>query len=219
MIRPGERLVQRLMRNPLLAPVYEWVYRPMLGWALMGFDLDHLRNERALTVQSLRLGAGDTVLDVACGPGLFTKAFARAVAPSGLAIGMDMSAPMLERARQSNAHPRAAYVFGDATDQPFPDDAFDAVNCYAALYLIPDPFAALEEMLRVLRPGGRLSLMTSLASSTPVVRPLQSGALRLYGVRMFDVDDLTDQLRRAGFTEITQEVHGVAQYVAGTAPL
>ncbi|KQY56546.1 hypothetical protein ASD66_02745 [Nocardioides sp. Root151] len=214
----GDRWAQRLMRNPLLAPVYEKAYRPLLGWAFMGFDLDHLRNERALTVRALRLKPGHLVLDVACGPGLFTRAFARAVAPAGLAVGMDMSGPMLERARTTNAHERATYVFGDATDQPFPDDAFDAVNCYAALYLIPDPFAAFDEMLRVLRPGGRISLMTSRESPYRLVRPVQSRVLGVTGLRMFDADAFTGRLRAAGFTEITQEIHGVAQYVAATAP-
>lgn len=217
--RPRERWAQRFMRSPLLAPVYEKAYRPFLGWAFMGFNIDHLRNEQPLTVQSLRLGPGDVVLDVACGPGLFTRAFAAAVAPTGLAVGMDTSSPMLARARRANAHSRAAYVFGDATDQPFQDDSFDAVNCYGALYLIPDPFTAFGEVLRVLRPGGRLSLMTSRESPFAVVRPVQARALGLSGLRMFSVDEFTTRLRDAGFTEITQEIHGVAQYVAATAPV
>ena len=102
----GDRsLAQRAMQHPLLAPVYERAWRPFFGWAFMGFDLDHLRHERSLTVAALRLRPGDVVLDVACGPGNFTAAFAAAVAPTGLAIGVDLSAPMLARARATNALP------------------------------------------------------------------------------------------------------------------
>ncbi|MDT0202028.1 methyltransferase domain-containing protein [Nocardioides sp. AE5] len=213
-----DRWAQQLMRNPLLAPVYEHVYRPTLAWTLMGFDLAHVRQERAQTVAALRLAPGDAVLDVACGPGLFTKAFAEAVSPSGIAVGIDMSAPMLARARTANAHPRAAYVFADATDQPFPDDAFDAVNCYAALYLIPDPWAAFEEMCRVLRPGGRIALMSSRATQRTWIAPAQRWATGMSGLKMFGEDEFTSALAEAGFTEISQEFHGVAQYVAATAP-
>lgn len=211
-----DRWAQQLMRSRLLAPVYEKAWRPFLGWAFMGFDLDHVRNERSLTVRALRLRPGDLVLDVACGPGLFTQAFARAVSPSGLAVGIDISGPMLERARTSNAHERAAYVFGDATKQPFPDNSFDAVNCYAALYLIPDPFRAYDELVRVLRPGGRISIMTSLASPRSWVRPLQVRALAPTGLRMFGRTEFTARLREAGFTDIEQEIHGSAQYVRAT---
>jgi SAM-dependent methyltransferase len=111
------------MQSRMLAPVYERAWRPVLGWAPMGFNLEHLRRERELTVDALRLGPGD----VACGPGNFTRAFAQAVAPGGHAIGVDLSAPMLARARATNAHPSATYLRGDATRLPFPDGSVDAV--------------------------------------------------------------------------------------------
>lgn len=206
------------MHNPLLAPVYERAWRPFLGWALMGFDLDHLRHERELTVAALRLGPGDLVVDVACGPGNFTSAFAAAVGPDGHAVGVDLSEPMLARARRDNAHPRATYLRVDAHHLPFPEGSVDAVSCYAALYLIPDPYAVLEEMVRVVRPGGRLALMASKASPHGWLRPAQARALGMGGLRMFDADDFTRRLRAAGFTEVEQELHGVAQYVSATAP-
>ncbi|RYP82438.1 methyltransferase domain-containing protein [Nocardioides guangzhouensis] len=182
----GDRsLAQRAMQSRLLAPVYERAWRPFLGWALMGFDLEHLRHERELTVTALRLRPGDVVLDVACGPGNFTHAFAEAVAPTGHAIGVDLSEPMLARARATNArararatnaHRSATYLRGDATRLPFLDGSLDAVNCYAALYLIPAPYDAFDEMLRVLRPGGRIALMTSRASPYDWFRPAQARA-------------------------------------------
>lgn len=218
MLSGDSSLAQRAMRNPLLAPVYERAWRPVLGWALMGFDLDHVRHERAATVAALRLRPGDLVVDVACGPGNFTATFAAAVSPGGQAVGVDLSGPMLARARRDNGHAAATYLRGDATSLPFPDGSVDAVNCYAALYLIPDPFAAFAEMVRVLCPGGRLALMTSRASPHAWLRPVQARALAASGLRMFDDDEFTGRLRAAGFTEISHDVHGVAQYVAATAP-
>jgi ubiquinone/menaquinone biosynthesis C-methylase UbiE len=215
----GDRsAAQRLMQNPALAAVYERAWRPFLGWSLMGFDLEHLRREHQLTIDALRLTDGDVVLDVACGPGNFTAALAEAVEPSGQAIGLDSSEPMLARARRDNLHPHAAYLLGDAHHLPFRDGALDAVNCYAALYLIPDPYAAFAELLRVLRAGGRISVMTSLASSRQWLRPVQARALGLTGLTMFDRGDFTSRLRAAGFTEVSQEIHGLAQYVSATAP-
>lgn len=215
----GDRsLAQRAMQNPLLAPVYERAWRPFLGWALLGFDLEHLRHERALTIAALRLAPGDVVLDVACGPGNFTSAFAAAVAPTGRALGVDLSEPMLARARATNAHPRAAYLRGDATRLPFPDGSLDAVNCYAALYLIPEPYAALDEMLRVLRPSGRIAVMTSRESPHGWFRPAQARVLGATGLRMFGAGEFTGRLRDHGFLEVSQEIHGVAQYVSATAP-
>ena len=213
-----DSLAQRLMQAPGLAAVYERAWRPFLGWSLMGFDHVHVRNERRLTVEALRLRDGDVVLDVACGPGNFTAALAAAVAPSGHAIGLDYSAAMLARARRDNRHPGASYLLGDAHHLPFPDGSLDAVNCYAALYLIPDPFAAFEEMLRVLRPGGRLSVMTSLASGRWWLRPAQARALGPTGLTMFGRDEFTGRLRAHGFIEVSQELHGFAQYVSGTSP-
>ena len=212
-------LAQRLMQNPLLALAYEKAWRPFNGWMLMGFDLAHVRHEKELTVETLRLQPGNLVVDVACGPGLFTVEFAKAVAPTGLAVGIDYSEAMLDRARQTNRHPRTAYLRGDGHHLPFPDGSVDAINCYAALYLIPEPFGVFDEMVRVLKPGGRIAIMTSVASTRPVVRPLQAKALGLTGLVMFERYEFVGRLRQAGFTEVEQELHGLAQYLSATAPL
>jgi ubiquinone/menaquinone biosynthesis C-methylase UbiE len=212
-------LAQRLMQNPVLAAAYEKVWRPLNSWVWMGFDLGHVRHEKQITVDTLRLQPGDLVVDVACGPGNFTRPFAEAVAPDGLAVGVDYSEAMLERARTNNLHPRAAYLRGDGHHLPFPDASVDAVNCYAALYLIPDPWGVVDEMIRVLKPGGRIAIMTSVASTRPMVRPAQAKVLGLTGLAMFDRYEFLTRLRQAGFTEVEQELHGLAQYVAATAPL
>src|SRR5437763_330556 len=80
----------------------------------------------------------------------------------GLVVGLDASRSMLEQALNEGVPSNVAYVRGDATRLPFDDESFDAVCCFAALYFISDPLRALDEMARVLRPGGRVAIMTSV---------------------------------------------------------
>ena len=68
---------------------------------------------------------------------------------------------MLEVAVRDTASGNVAYVRGDARDLPFRDGSFDAVCCFAALYLIEEPMRALAEIVRVLAPGGRVALLSS----------------------------------------------------------
>lgn len=211
-------LAQRAMQHPLLAPIYERAWRPAAFLAAMGFDVRHFRHEKAQAVASLRLGPGSTVLDLACGPGNFTDHYATVVGPTGKAIGVDLSKPMLDRALVDNAGTGASYVLGSAHRLPFSDGSLDAVVCYGALYLIPDPFRAFDEMVRVVRPGGRLALMTTVSSALAPLSRLQTVATGPSGLRMFGRDEFTGRLRAAGFTEVSFEAHGVLQYVAGTAP-
>jgi ubiquinone/menaquinone biosynthesis C-methylase UbiE len=106
------------------------------------------------------------------------------------------------------------YVRASATDLPFRDASFDAVCCFAAPYLIEEPLLAVAEIARVLAPGGRVALLSSVARgplpagvSDAVVRPLT-------GVRVFGRDDLTRALREAGLVGARRRVSGLAQFVA-----
>lgn len=209
-------LAQRAMESRLLAPVYQRVWRPFWWLGANAFDVPHLLREKRKAVEALHLAPGDLVLDVACGPGNFTPAYAAAVAPDGVAVGVDLSRPMLRQAAREHGDAGTAYVEGSALRLPFGDDAFDGVACYGALYLIPDPFAALDEIVRVVRPGGRVAIMTTTAPDA--VRGLASQVARVSGLRVFGPDDVTGRLAAAGFTDLSREIHGFFQYVAGTAP-
>lgn len=204
------------MEHPFLAPVYQHVWRPAWWLGAMAFDLPHLLREKRKAIEALGLRPGSRVLDVACGPGNFTSAYADAVSPGGLAVGLDLSRPMLQQALRSNAAPGTAYLVGSALQLPFDDATFDAVACYGALYLMPEPFRALTEVARVVRPGGRVAIMTTTAPDA--VRGVAQQLARPSGLRIFGPDDVTGRLREAGFTDVSREVHGFFQYVAGTAP-
>lgn len=199
-----------LMNSGVLPMVYERWWRPGWGRLLTGMWRS---DEHRLARQLLGLEPGVRVLDVACGPGNFTRDFARAVAPSGLAVGIDASTTMLERAVRDTPGGEAAYVRGDAVLLPFRDATFDAVCCFAALHMFAEAERALDHMARVLRPGGRVALLTSRRRDPQPLRTLDSIGGRLSGQRMFGEREIVHMLERSGFTDVTHRPAGVAQLV------
>ena len=127
-----------------------------------------IRDEAALWLIVEASGAGpeDTVLDVACGPGLVVAAFARVVRH---ATGIDITPAMLERARAHAAQlglTNVSWRQGDALPLPWPDASFSIVTSRFAFHHFLDPLAVLREMTRVATPGGRVVVV----DSTPEAR-------------------------------------------------
>ncbi len=210
----GQHPGQRLMESRGLARIYERLWRPVLGRVLMGAMWPGVRGEHRIAERMLALSPGDRVLDVGCGPGNFARQFAVS-AEGGLVIGLDASIAMLARAVDRPSRPNLAYLRGDASALPFHDHCFDAVCCFAALYLIDEPWRALDEIVRVLAPGGRTALLSS-CSRGPLPTPVTDTAVRaLTGVRMFGREELTGALRERGMTAVEQRVSGLAQFVSG----
>jgi SAM-dependent methyltransferase len=208
---------QQLMVNRVLPLIYERIWRPLGTRLFMGAMGPGMRGEHRIALEMLALEPADRVLDVACGPGNFTRAFARA-APAGLVVGLDASKPMLDRAVVEDNPPNVSYVRGDAHALPFKDDSFDAVCCFAALYFISDPLQAVDEIVRVLAPGGRVALMTSVNRSALPAPVADAVIRRATGVRIFGRDELTGALRRRGLTVGEQRVAGLAQFVSASRP-
>jgi ubiquinone/menaquinone biosynthesis C-methylase UbiE len=115
---------------------------------------------RARTLALAELQQGDHVLDVGCGTGVLTRKAADIVGPVGAAWGVDPAADMIRIAQQNAASARnlARFEPAAAEDLPFPDRSFDAVLLSFVLHHLPGDLkdAGLREMLRVLKPGGRL---------------------------------------------------------------
>ncbi|MBF6333808.1 class I SAM-dependent methyltransferase [Nocardia transvalensis] len=207
-------LARRTMNNPAFALAYERAWRPATFFLATGRTMQADRRDAART---LRLRADSRVLDVACGPGNITHFLSERLSGDGFAVGVDFSAAMLRQARADNSGPRVAYVRGDARRLPFPDSSFDAVCCFGALYLIPEPLVATREMIRVLAPGGRIAISTSHRSHDWFgrVSTLVGGA---GGLRLFDLDTFPNLFSQNGLVEIDQQVHGLLQYVSGSLP-
>jgi SAM-dependent methyltransferase len=213
----GTRPGQRLMVSRVLPLVYQRFWRPLGGRLLMGLTGPGTEEEHRLALAMLSIEPGDRVLDVACGPGNFTRDFA-AAASDGLVVGIDASAPMLDVAVRETDSANVAYLRGDACALPFRDASFEAVCCFAALYLIEEPMRALVEIVRVLAPGGRVALMTSCNRGLLSATAANTIVHGLSGVRVFGRDELTRALIDDGMVEIEQRVSGLAQFVSARKP-
>jgi len=205
----------RLMITRALPVVYERWWRPAWGRVLRGAMAGGMRDEHRIARLLLGLTPGDGVLDVACGPGNFTREFARIVGPGGLAVGIDASATMLARAVADTPEEQVAYVRGDAVALPFRDASFDAVCCFAALHLFADPDAALDHMTRVLTPGGRVAILTSCRLRSAAGRTVNDLAGARSGMRIFGPDEIVDGLQARGYAEVRQRIAGLTQFVGG----
>lgn len=129
---------------------------------------------RARAVDRARVDAGARVLDVATGTGDLALELARRVAPGGEVVGSDFSEGMLARARAKasaaqDVGSELRFEWGDGLELPYADGEFDAATNGFGLRNFPDLARGLEEMARVVRPGGRVVV---LEMTTPTRRPL-----------------------------------------------
>ncbi|MBI3552333.1 MAG: methyltransferase domain-containing protein [Elusimicrobia bacterium] len=116
------------------------------------------------------LKPGQSVLDVACGPGTATVLAKSAVGPKGKVVGVDLSVEMLKLAGERLGAVDLREM--DAEEMDFPDASFDAVICQLGLMLFARPEAALSEMIRVVKPGGKVSCLVQGAKDKMVFTSL-----------------------------------------------
>lgn len=204
------------MNNPLLSEIYERVWRPAFTrlFSLGGSSTEEI--DRALVAYLSRPGER-SILDVACGPGNYTRRLSTGLTGDGRCIGVDFSPAMLAKAASTNQSARAAYVRGDAHSVPFGDNTFDSVICLAALYLIPDPLPVIDELVRVTKGGGEIAVFTSVQtdlSSLPGVRRVAAQT----GYRIFGRTEIIDRFRAAGAVDVEQTITGQGQYVLARKP-
>ena len=161
-----------------------------------------------------RLGAtallhrGSRVLDVASGRGRSLSVWAEHFGSRG--VGLDYSAQNLRAAREQAPTDRLHWARGEAGSLPFASDAFDAVLCECALCTFPDMDAAATEMLRVLRPGGRVGI-SDMVLEAPVPEALQGlfgHVLCIAGAR--SSRGYLEVLETAGFEAARYEDHSSA---------
>jgi ubiquinone/menaquinone biosynthesis C-methylase UbiE len=158
---------------------------------------------------------GNKVLDVACGTGTVTRLIPPYVGVSGRTTGLDFNADRLEIAASLPLTSGSAieWKVGDACDLPFRDAEFDMVFCQQGLQFFPDKLEALEEMHRVLVPGGRLILGVwrsvehqpgGLAMADALERHIspEAGVIRREPFSFGDADVIEKLLAEAGFQDV-----------------
>jgi SAM-dependent methyltransferase len=164
---------------------------------------------------------GDRVLDVGCGAGATTLDMARLVGPGGRCVGVDISQPLLEAARQAAEAEGAAptgFIEADAQVYSFEDGSFDAAISRFGVMFFDDPNAAFANLRRALRRDGRLAFaswrsaadnplsLVPVVASAPFLPPRPQPAKEAPGRFAFaDRDRVRGILERSGWRDIAIE--------------
>jgi arsenite methyltransferase len=151
--------------------------------------------------------AGETVLDLGCGAGFDCFLASREVGNEGHVIGVDMTAPMLEKARGNAQRVKCTNVefrLGEIEHLPVADNTVDVIISNCVINLSPDKLQVFREALRVLKPGGRL-----MVSDLVLRRPLSDGLRNSVEAYVGCVagaslkDDYLALMQEAGFREVS----------------
>jgi demethylmenaquinone methyltransferase / 2-methoxy-6-polyprenyl-1,4-benzoquinol methylase len=171
---------ERLLVNPHAAGDKRSRVRRMFAAIAGSYDLNNRLHSlwmdqrwRRRAVKMAGVGPDDVVVDVACGTGDLSMAFARARPKS--VLGIDFTFEMLPlacgKARDGDG-PTPRYVCGDAMSLPLPDASADIVSIAFGIRNVSDPAAAVREFARVLRPGGRVVILEFSLPENRVMRGL-----------------------------------------------
>ena len=165
--------------------------------------------------------SGDHVLDVGCGTGYLTRMLARAVGPDGQAHGVDPSPGPLARARAlARKLPNCEFHDGTAEHLAAPDDHLDVVVSSLTIHHLPidQQRPALDEMFRVLRPGGRL-LVADFRPPTSALGRRVVGGIVGAGMAANPFDLFGGLVRGAGLEEVDSgDVKPWIHWVSGVKP-
>lgn len=174
-----------------------WAFRRLRPW---------LRYVQRQVLETIDWHQVTAVLDVACGSGWATMQAARSMegTDGGIACGCDISTGMLARhSYEQDGDSQACFAAASAQVLPFRGGSFDIVICTAAFHHFPAPLVALEEVKRVLRPGGTLLLADSCRDQS-VGASLWDRLHRWFEpghIKYYSRDELVGLLDAAGFSE------------------
>jgi SAM-dependent methyltransferase/uncharacterized protein YbaR (Trm112 family) len=197
---------QHLMQTSVIVSIYEKLWR-RIGY-YMASSRSFGKEMHTVLLHGKNRGSGP-VLDLACGTGVFTRPLARQGV--GLVVGLDLSWPMLtyaQRLMEKEGAQNILFMRATAFSLPFADACFPYVNCCGALHLFDRPDAALNEISRILIPGGFLCVQTT-------IRPNRSVGLAFFLERcirfgFFNEGELREQMRSQGFTLVQSERHRIS---------
>ena len=172
------------------------------------------QRRRELVENALRAQPGERILDVGCGPGFYVEALLDRVGSAGTVVGVDISADMIAiAAKRSEGHDNVSFHQASATSLPVDDASFDAALSVQVLEFVEDVDAALAEVHRALRPGGRFVVWDvdwSTVSWHSEQPERMSHVMRIWNNHLshpYLPRTLASQLTSAGFAGIAVEAH------------
>jgi SAM-dependent methyltransferase len=204
-----------------------------LSWVRAQDKLDvQLAPYGALALDAARLHEGDVVLDVGCGCGATTAELAKLVGSEGRVVGLDVSAPMLARARELVTLPQVEFVLGDAATHDLPLGSFDLLFSRFGVMFFEEPVRAFAHLRGALKRNGRVSLVVWQAVSRnawvtipaaavhSIVGPLSLGGPDEPGpFSLADPDHLHEMLVAAGYEDVSLSAKELDFVVGAGLPL
>lgn len=183
-------LRQQLFTSPLISTLYERVLPPLWSAGLrIGGPDEEYNSAASFLVQDSDKNLA--LLDMSCGTGFVGRRFASSGSCEQV-FALDYSEQMLNECvasiqREKETESPICVIRGDAGSLPFNDNVFDCVNWGAAMHCVPDADAAMSEVYRVLKPGGKVYATTFLRPFPDII------------FRFFTVDEIEQLARNAGF--------------------
>jgi ubiquinone/menaquinone biosynthesis C-methylase UbiE len=171
-------------------------------------DAEKLRKMAA----RLEIASGSSVLDAGCGTGVFVPHLTEKIGDKGRLTCLDAACEMLNLARGKGFGGNIEYVCADIENTKLPDETFDAAVCYSSFPHFHDKPAALKEIARLLRPGGRLFIGHS--SSRSHINERHARMPQMANDTIPDEAGMRELLSTAGFSDIVIE-DGTDSYLAG----
>jgi arsenite methyltransferase len=169
---------------------------------------------RGLVRDRLAAQPGERILDVGCGPGFYCLELAEEVGDQGAIVGIDSSKPMLSLAeRRCEALTQVGFKEGNALSLPVEDESFDAAFSVQVLEYVPDATAALREIFRTIKPGGRALIWDidwdtlSMQSADRERWERVDAAWDTHAAHESLPRTLAPRMREAGFTDVEMSAH------------
>lgn len=171
--------------------------------------LPDVERPRRDVLDRMNLTTGAKALDVGCGIGGATFGLSAAVGPTGLAAGIDISSALVGVASARAAGRQGIeFKIADVAAIPYPDGFFDAVRSERVFLYLPDRAKAIQEMMRVTRPGGRVVIMdtdvdcTAIHSSNPALGRKMLSLTVASMPNPYSGRELPSLMRRAGLKDV-----------------
>jgi ubiquinone/menaquinone biosynthesis C-methylase UbiE len=211
----GEAQERTITQHALDTSLTAWAYDRFRGWLTRVLQVPDLAWEVTHIQHRLEVQAGDTLLDLACGHGVFTVEWAKRVGGEGLVIGLDLSPAMLVRAAyhvQRWGLDNVLLVRGDAHKLPFANGSLNKVNCSGGFHQFPDLPQALSEIARVSAASAVLTASTFAEGPDDSNAGLKRWMKDRFDLHFVPLGWLGEQLQALGYEDFEWSLPGAGWF-------